>query len=164
MSDGEILKSGSDQQPQPKVSHLGSSTTTIGPQLSSSSANSCEKISPAPSAAEKRPTELLTQENAQKRRFALFVKILFKQLQQSQESSPELCEMARTIVLDCTRRNRLNDPDYIPLMDAVDRRLRRHVGEAHWRKAHLYMQQYMTREECRNKAPGLPKPTRVAMV
>jgi hypothetical protein len=28
----------------------------------------------------------------------------------------------------------------------------------------LYMQQYMTREECRNKAPGLPKPTRVAMV
>lgn len=107
-------------------------------------------------------TSHLPSEHAQKKRFALFVKILFKQLDRSEESA-ELREVAKNIVLDCTRRNRLGDPDYKPLMDAVDRRLRHHVGEAHWRRAHLYMQQYMHREAFRTKA-GLPKPIRTAMV
>jgi hypothetical protein len=105
-------------------------------------------------------SNVLTQANLQKKRFLLFIKILFKSLDQTEESS-EVKEIAKNIVADCTRRNRLGDPDYKPLMDAVDRRLRTHVGETHWRRAHLYMQHYMRREAGRER---LPKPQRVAMV
>jgi hypothetical protein len=87
----------------------------------------------------------ITPNTEQKKRFLLFVKILFKSLDQSNETS-ELRENAKSIIADCTRRNRLGDPEYDPLMDAVDRRLRRHVGEVHWRKAHVYMQHYIRRE------------------
>jgi hypothetical protein len=77
----------------------------------------------------------------QKRRFLLFIKILFKTLEQASEFDTR--DKARDIVTDCTRRNRLGDPAFTPLIDVVDQRLRRHVGEAHWRRAHLYMQHYM---------------------
>ena len=79
----------------------------------------------------------------QKKRFLLFIKILFKSLEQA---PPELRDVAKAIVSDCTRRNRLGDPSYVPLMDAIDRRLRGHVGEVHWRRAHMYMQHFMKRE------------------
>jgi hypothetical protein len=102
----------------------------------------------------------LTPNNAQKKRFLLFIKILFKSLDESEENS-ELRENAKSIISDCTRRNRLGDPDYDPLMDAVDRRLRRHVGEIHWRKAHVYMQHYIRREAARK---CLPRSIRTAMV
>jgi hypothetical protein len=91
---------------------------------------------------------ILSQDNSQKKRFAVFVKILFKELGRSEDRA-ELREMAKTIVLDCTRRNRLGDPAYRPLMDAIDRRLRRHVGESHWRRAHLYLQHYMKQDALR---------------
>jgi hypothetical protein len=91
---------------------------------------------------------ILSQDNSQKKRFAVFVKILFKELDRSGDRA-ELREMAKTIVLDCTRRNRLGDPAYRPLMDAIDRRLRRHVGESHWRRAHLYLQHYMKQDALR---------------
>ena len=87
----------------------------------------------------------------QKKRFLLFIKILFKSLGREET---ETREVAKTIVADCTRRNRLGDPQYVPLMDAIDRRLRRHVGEVHWRRAHMYMQHYMSRDQ---RAARLPQ-------
>jgi hypothetical protein len=80
----------------------------------------------------------------QKKRFLLFIKILFKSLDNEET---ETKDAAKTIVADCTRRNRLGDPQYVPLMDAIDRRLRGHVGEVHWRRAHMYMQHYMNRDK-----------------
>ena len=77
----------------------------------------------------------------QKRRFLLFIKILFKSLEQASEF--ETRDRAREIVSDCTRRNRLGDPAFSPLIDVIDQRLRRYVGEAHWRRAHMYMQHYL---------------------
>jgi len=105
-------------------------------------------------------TQRVQQETIQKKRFLLFIRILFKSLDQSEEDS-ELREIAKNIVSDCTRRNRLGDPECKPLMDAVDKRLRRHVGETHWRRAHLYMQHYMRREAARER---LPQAQRIAMV
>ena len=77
----------------------------------------------------------------QKRRFLLFIKILFKSLEQACEF--ETRDRAREIVSDCTRRNRLEDPAFTPLIDVIDQRLRRYVGEAHWRRAHMYMHHYL---------------------
>lgn len=79
----------------------------------------------------------------QKKRFLLFIKILFKSLEQASEL--ETRDKAKQIIADCTRRNRLGDPAFMPLMDAVDQRLRGHVGETHWRRAHVYMQLYIKR-------------------
>jgi hypothetical protein len=98
----------------------------------------------------------------QKKRFLLFVKILFKELDRS-EVSLEVRNIAKTIIFDCTRRNRLGDPDYTPLMDAVQRRLRHHVGEIHWRRTHLYMQHYVRRETSL-KETRFPTPIRTATV
>ena len=90
------------------------------------------------------PVPGLSKEAEQKKRFLIFIKILFKSL--SQSACTDVREKAKNIVSDCTRRNRLGDPQCTPLMDAIDRRLRCHVGEAHWRRAHVFMQHYIRRE------------------
>ncbi|KAG7346482.1 hypothetical protein IV203_005550 [Nitzschia inconspicua] len=112
-------------------------------------------------AAPPRNPNLSHDEQLQKRRFAVFVKILFRELDRSEDRA-ELREVAKAIVLDCTRRNRLGDPAYRPLMNAVDQRLRRHVGETHWRRAHLYLQHYMKQDALRRST--LSTPVRTAIV
>jgi hypothetical protein len=102
---------------------------------------------------------LATPDMIQKKRFAVFVKILFRELDRSDDSA-ELRGVAKAIVLDCTRRNRLGDPAYHPLMEAVDQRLRQHVGETHWRKAHLYLHHYMKQDALR-RTSSTPVPTSV---
>ena len=94
----------------------------------------------------------------QKKRFLIFIKILFKALDQCE---PEIKERAKAVVSDCTRRNRLGDPDYMPLMDAVDRRLRGQVGEVHWRRAHMYMQHYMKRDARPRLLKRVPSSARI---
>ena len=103
------------------------------------------------------------QQQQQKRQFLVFIKILFKILDQNHDVTVEKREAARAIVADCTRRNRLGDPAFIPLMAAVDARLRRHLGEQHWRKAHIYMRHYMNREAARTRLP-LPVGSKTAAV
>ena len=99
----------------------------------------------------------------QKRQFLLFVKILFKILDQNHDVSAEKRQAARAIVADCTRRNRLGDPACTPLMAAVDARLRQHLGEQHWRRAHVYLRHYMNREAARTRLP-LPVGSQTAAV
>jgi hypothetical protein len=79
--------------------------------------------------------------------FLLFVKILFKILDEAQE--PHTKSKAQRIVLECRRRSQQGDPNYNPLMDALETRLRRFVGEATWRRAHLYLHHYIA-----NKRPA----------
>lgn len=84
------------------------------------------------------PTRFQVDKSIQmKRRFVLFIKILMKNLQHTGDT--ETLAKARFIVFDCTRRNRLGDPKYSPLMDAICRRLRTELGEWHWYQAHLCM-------------------------
>lgn len=102
-----------------------------------------------------RPTEVLSQHQepphhpqqqqttsvaASREQFLVFIKILFKILDQAQEVHTR--NRAKKLVAECTRKNREGDPNYTPLMDAVQERLRLFVGEAHWRKAMLLLRHY----------------------
>lgn len=81
---------------------------------------------------------------AQRARFLIFMKILFKCLEQAHEF--ELRDQAKQIVAECTRRNRNGDPNFTPLMDAVERRLRRLVGEAHWKKSSMLLRYFAAKQ------------------
>jgi hypothetical protein len=96
--------------------------------------------------------------------FLLFIKILFKILEDAQE--PEVKSKAQRIVMDCRRRSQQGDPNFSPLMDALERRLRVFVGEQKWRRAHLFLSHYMVKK--RNAAGYLssirPQATALASV
>ena len=81
---------------------------------------------------------------SQREQFLVFIKILFKCLDQANE--PEVRNKAKRIVAECTRRNRLGDPGYAPLMAAVEKRLRTFVGEALWRRSLLLLRHYMAKK------------------
>jgi hypothetical protein len=83
--------------------------------------------------------------------FLLFIKILFKILEDAQE--PELKFKAQRIVMDCRRKSQQGDPNFSPLMDALERRLRVFVGEQKWRRAHLFLSHYI--EKKRNAPSNL---------
>jgi len=79
----------------------------------------------------------------EREKFLIFVKILFKFLDQT--ADPRLKPRAKAVVTECTRRNRLGDSEYTPLQDAVERRLRHSVGEFYWTRAKLYFDSYCQR-------------------
>ena len=74
--------------------------------------------------------------------FLVFTRILFKCL--SDHPSPEVRIEAKRTIMDCTKRNRMGDPGYHPLIDAIEARLRHVIGDIHWKKALEYLDHYMT--------------------
>jgi hypothetical protein len=85
-------------------------------------------------------------------RFSIFIKILFKSLDRVAEedvNSGQLRHRARQVVCDCTRKNREGDPDYIPLIEAIEIRLQDVVGPVHWARANRCLQQFMQRSRSR---------------
>jgi hypothetical protein len=86
-------------------------------------------------------------ESASREEFLIFIKILFKVLDQAQEIHTR--NRAKKLVAECTRKNRQGDPLYMPLMDAVQKRLRLFVGEAHWRKSMLLLRHYCPQRQRR---------------
>ena len=74
--------------------------------------------------------------------FLVFTRILFKCL--SDHPSPEVRIEAKRTIMDCTRRNRMGDPGYHPLIDAIEARLRHIIGDIHWKKGLEYLDHYMT--------------------
>lgn len=76
-------------------------------------------------------------------RFALFVKILFKRLEESGDQA--LCDKAKRLLASITSRNKQGDPGCSPLIEALETRLRAMVGETHWRRSHLLMRVYLSR-------------------
>jgi hypothetical protein len=85
------------------------------------------------------PKRIETQE---RENFLFFIKILFKILDDAHQ--PLTKQRAKRIVLECRRKNQLGDPLFHPLMEAVESRLRRFVGEPTWRRAHLFLHHYIT--------------------
>jgi hypothetical protein len=85
--------------------------------------------------------------------FLMFIKILFKILEDAKE--PETRSKAQRIVLECRRRSKQGDPHFLPLVEACEERLRVFVGEAMWRRAHLFLHHAITRGQ---------RPPRVATV
>jgi hypothetical protein len=76
--------------------------------------------------------------------FFLFVKILLKCLDRSGDPRG-LKEVARTTILECTRRNREGDRTYAPLREVLVRRLHAEVGEPHWSRAARLCRRYLER-------------------
>eukprot|EP00934_Nitzschia_sp_Nitz4_P008730 Nitzschia sp. Nitz4//scaffold77_size91520//58861//59454//NITZ4_004897-RA/size91520-processed-gene-0.114-mRNA-1//-1//CDS//3329558012//8720//frame0 len=72
-------------------------------------------------------------------KFLVLLNLLFKSLDQA--GKPALSEKAKKLVAECTRRNRLGDPKFTPLMDVMERRLHRLVGDAHWSEALRHLHQ-----------------------
>jgi hypothetical protein len=81
---------------------------------------------------------------SQRQMFLIFIKILFKCLDQ-QANRPEVRDKAKKIVALCTQRNRMGDPAFTPLMEAVEKRLRGFVGEVLWRRALLLLNHYLSK-------------------
>lgn len=88
------------------------------------------------------PTRILTAQ--ERENFLLFCKILFKILDEANE--PQTRQRAKRIVLECRQRNQQGDPNFHPLMDAIEPRLRNFVGETSWKRAHVFMQHFL---QCR---------------
>lgn len=77
-------------------------------------------------------------------KFVVLVKIVLKCLDKS--GDPVLKQRVKMAVADCTKRNRMGDPEYTPLLTACERRLRRTVGELYWTRAQLLFQRYCHRQ------------------
>lgn len=76
--------------------------------------------------------------------FLLFIKVLLKCLDTT--GNHVLKDRTKAIVGECTRRNRMGDPAFMPLQDAVEARLRVVVGEDYWTRAQRYVQSYPTKQ------------------
>jgi hypothetical protein len=100
--------------------------------------------SPAPSVASfYASSNVPSRFQSPRERFLVFIKILFRLLDEANE--PEVRLRAKKIVAECTRRNRLRDPNFSPLMEAVERRLRGFVGEALWKRALLLLRHFLAK-------------------
>eukprot|EP00563_Minutocellus_polymorphus_P021088 CAMPEP_0197717716 /NCGR_PEP_ID=MMETSP1434-20131217/2159_1 /TAXON_ID=265543 /ORGANISM="Minutocellus polymorphus, Strain CCMP3303" /LENGTH=278 /DNA_ID=CAMNT_0043302283 /DNA_START=71 /DNA_END=907 /DNA_ORIENTATION=- len=97
--------------------------------------------------AQPHPHNRLHREN-----FLIFTRILFKCL--GDHPSPKVRVEAKRIIMDCTKRNRVGEPGYYPLVDAIEVRLRHVIGNIHWHKAYSYLDHYMTFR--RNGGAGAP--------
>ena len=80
--------------------------------------------------------------------FALFVKILLKQLARSQDDY--LHQQACEVIATCTRRNRMGDIHFSPLEDVLEGHLHQLVGDQIWKKAELFQQIYL-QQKCRSR-------------
>ena len=136
-----------NQEDSMKGPALQASTNSCSPN-----SNDSQPVSPAASnslgaaSVEETPPPQYGHQSAvviERNNFLLFIKILFKTLEQSQE--PETRSKAQRIVLECKRRSKQGDPKFNPLMEACERRLRVFVGEAVWRRAHLFLHHAITR-------------------
>lgn len=139
----------SDVASQPCSSSPSSTTTSVPPDVIPPDRSpqprpgGSSPSSAAPSAAA--PPVVVVGESLttqERENFLIFIKILFRILDDANE--PHTTQMAKRIVLECRRKNQQGDPNYHPLMDAVERRLRRFIGEARWRRAHLFLHHYIT--------------------
>ena len=76
--------------------------------------------------------------------FVLFIKIFFKYIEKTNMES--IRRRVKAIIAECTYRNRHGDPEYIPLQDAIETRLRQCVGEIHWSRAQRCYDVYCARK------------------
>jgi hypothetical protein len=73
-------------------------------------------------------------------KFLLFIDSLIKYLKVY--ASPEHVRLTKSIILECTKRNRI-DPQGIPLSGTILFRIKESIGTMHWENAHMYFCMYM---------------------
>jgi hypothetical protein len=74
-------------------------------------------------------------------KFILFINVLFKYLESS--TSPELAHQAKLVVKVCIGRNRMQDPNYFPLKQAIAIHVQDCIGTLHWSCANNVFQGYL---------------------
>ena len=72
--------------------------------------------------------------------FLVFVKVIFVYIKTTNDRN--LHRKAATVVSECTRGNRRGDPQYTPLQEAVEQRLRDSLGLVHFTRAKLCFDSY----------------------
>lgn len=82
----------------------------------------------------------------------IFVKVLFRFLKTGDDEFRLM--QAKTVLAECTLRNRVGDADYKYLKHAVESRLRCIVGELYWARAKDYLTGYCQRRGLRQAPPG----------
>ena len=90
--------------------------------------------------------DIRRREQEQRSRFALFLKILFKRLENAGDTQVQ--QQAKRAVFVCTRRKKMGDSSF-SLVDTVEDQLRSIVGEEHWIRSHAYMRYYINRNQVR---------------
>ena len=88
-----------------------------------------------------------------------FVKILFKLLKHSDED--QLSAHCKRIVRECTLRNRQGDPDFVPLVACLRRRLRPVIGERYWQRAETVLRRSLEQMALREQEAAAAIPTAV---
>ena len=88
-----------------------------------------------------------------------FVKILFKLLEHSDED--QLTAHCKRIVRECTLRNRQGDPDFVPLVACLRRRLRPVIGERYWQRAETVLRRSLEQMALREQEAAAAIPTAV---
>jgi hypothetical protein len=85
--------------------------------------------------------------------FALFLKVLLRYLQKSNQFF--LLEQTRLVVSSCTTGHRMGDPSCSRLVESIETRLRKLVGEQNWRLAKGLTRYYnMARHQQRHAVLG----------
>ena len=79
-----------------------------------------------------------------------FVKVLFKYLEKSK--AVRLHMRAKKVIAECIRENRVGNPSYMPLGDAIEQRLYQTVGDRHWSRAKACFSVYCTKKHDRSLA------------
>jgi hypothetical protein len=87
----------------------------------------------------------------EKRQFLIFIRILFKCIDRS--NNPTLRLQAKEVVTDCTRRNRMGDSSCSPLQHAIACRLKEIVGDMHWNQAKIYTNYYCQQKKGLQRGP-----------
>ncbi|CAJ1951800.1 unnamed protein product [Cylindrotheca closterium] len=149
-----------------KSSHTEIKTPLNAPQTVATASTTNATAPPtAPQAAiplRRDNSSSLSQEALEKKTFLIFVKILFKLLKEHQ--GDEITTKAKRVVMECRRHNQQNHPAFTPLMEALERHLRRFVGEKLWGRAHSYLHHYLGKEQEQQAAMGKIEPRPLVMV
>ena len=83
--------------------------------------------------------------------FALFLKVLLRCLERSKEYF--ILQQARLVVMTCTRGHKMGDPSFHPLVEQIEIRLKKLVGDRIWKQARALTRFYL-KKQLRGQAGG----------
>lgn len=81
--------------------------------------------------------------------FALFLKVLLRCLEKSKQYV--LLQQARMAVMTCTNGYKMGNPSFSPLIDAIEIRLKKLVGDSIWTQARNYTKFYLRRKQYQSR-------------
>lgn len=86
------------------------------------------------------PSSIEAHRSRRRRNFLLFVRVLIKCIEKS--NNYKLTLQTKAIVSECVKRNRMGDPHFSPLQESIELRLRGMVGPTYWNQANDYVHCY----------------------